>query len=60
MKIELTGIPKPNEESDEFKRRQQNIDLLLVLAKICEPNTVVDSSVQRKANDKISSLLDKL
>lgn len=60
MKIELTGIPEQDRDSKEFKIRQQNIDLLLVLAKICEPNIVVDSSVQRKAGDKISSLLDKV
>lgn len=60
MKIELSGIPEQKVDSDEFKKRQQNIDLLLVLAKICEPNTVVDSATQRKAGDKISSLLDKV
>ena len=60
MKIELSGIPKTNEESEEFKKRQQNIDLILVLARICEPNIVIDASTQRKAGDKISSLLDKV
>jgi hypothetical protein len=60
MKIELTGIPGQASESDEFKKRQQNIDLLLVLAKICEPNVDVDSATKRKAGDKISSLLDKV
>lgn len=65
MKFEVinTGLPQTKEEkalSDKFAARQQNIDLLLVLAKICEPNVDVDGSTKRKAGDKISSLLDKV
>lgn len=60
MKIELTGIPKHSEDSEEFKKRQQNIDLLLVLAKILEPNVDVPGGVKNKAAEKISSLIDKV
>lgn len=60
IKIELTGIPSNTSESDEFKKRQQNIDLLLVLSKLLEINMVVPSELVHKAQSKISSLLDKV
>lgn len=60
MKIELTGLQPKQEETQEFKERQQNIDALLILAKLCEAQILVDDDIRRKAQRRISSLIDKI
>ncbi len=60
MKIELIGIPQQQNDTKEFKERQQNIDALLVLASIVSVSAQTSPSNVNKANDKISSLIDKI
>ena len=60
MKIELIGLKPKQEETQEFKERQQNIDALLILAKLCEAQILVDDDIRRKAQRRISSLIDKI
>lgn len=57
MKLELEQVPKYS-ESQEHLSRQQNIDALLVLAKIAEMQTT--NVIQEKVHIKISQLLDKI
>lgn len=47
-------------ETKEYLDRQQNIDLLLVLTKFVEPQVVADRDIQKKAENQIANLLEKL
>lgn len=59
IQVELTN-PTKSDESPEFMQRQQDIDALLVLAKLCEVQLLVDDDIRAKARRRISSLIDKL
>lgn len=51
----------PARPSDDLARtRQQNIDALLSLGKLCEPAMIVNNKVVEAANDKILELIKTL
>lgn len=57
MKHEITGIPA---DSEEFKKRQQNIDAILVLSKLLELNMNATPDLVSTAQRKISNLIEKI
>lgn len=47
-------------ETEKYLQRQQDIDALLVLARVCELGTTVSIEVIKKAESKISNLIEKV
>lgn len=56
MKIELIKAT----ETKEYLEKQQATESIIVLSKLLEPMLQVTASNVEKANQKISSLIDKL
>ena len=46
-------------ESEEYLKKQQDIDTVLVLSKLLDP-TVVDSGLMRLAADKIKTIVERI
>lgn len=60
MTVKLVKEPEITSyrDSEDYLKRQQNIDAILVLAKVLE--LPIEKDIQRKAENKILGLLDKI
>lgn len=50
----------PYDKSKEFLDRQQNIDYLLVLAKLLEPGMNTDADTNKETLKKISKIIEEI
>lgn len=60
MNIKFWQMASPIPSDDLARTRQQNIDALLSLGKLCEPAMIVNNKVVEAANDKILELIKTL
>ena len=47
-------------ETEDYLKRQQDLDALLILSKLVEPTSEVSTDTKEKVRVKISQLLDKI
>jgi hypothetical protein len=58
--MKLFNTQTPYNQTEEYLRSQQKIDLLLVLTKITEPQVMVSVEVKKLAEKQIEKLLENL